>query len=217
MTAVIAAATGGIRWAVAALAAGALLAGCAGTAAGSPGPASGSYEAVDGSITVLSPAERNPAPDVAGTTLDGGRWSLAEHRGQVVVLNVWASWCAPCRAEAPALKSVSEEFAGQGVAFVGLNTRDSDVPALAFERRYAISYPSLVDRDGRLQLLFAGDLNPNAIPSTVVVDRDGRVAARILGRASEATLRSVLTALLDEDRASESAGSTTDSTDAMDD
>lgn len=213
MTADLAAASGGVRWAVVAIAVGALLAGCAGAADGSPGPALGGYEAADGSFTVLSAAERNPAPDVAGTTLDGGRWSLADHRGQVVVLNVWASWCAPCRAEAPALKSVSEEFAGQGVAFVGLNTRDSDVPALAFERRYAISYPSLVDRDGRLQLLFAGDLNPNAIPSTVVVDRDGRVAARILGRASEAALRSVLTALLDEDRANESA----DSTDAMDD
>ncbi len=215
--AVLAAAPVGVRWAVAAIAAGAVLAGCAVSADGSPGATSGGYEAVDGSITVVPAVERKPAPDVAGTTLDGGRWSLAEHRGQVVVLNVWASWCAPCRAEAPALKSVSEEFAGQGVAFVGLNTRDSDVPALAFERKYAISYPSLVDRDGRLQLLFAGDLNPNAIPSTVVVDRDGRVAARILGRASEATLRSVVTALLDEGRTSVSASPATDSSDVMDD
>jgi len=173
------------------------LAACSGaadaTVAGDQG-----FVAGDGTIVVVPADQRVPAPALTGTTLTGEDFDLADHRGQVVVLNVWASWCAPCRAEAPTLAALAGEYAGHDVAFVGLNTRDSDVSARAFVDRYRLGFPSVIDRDGQLQLLFADSLPPQAIPSTLVIDPDGRVAGRVLGRASESTLRAMVDAVLDE-------------------
>ena len=156
------------------------------------------FVAGDGSIIVLDPAQRRPAPAISGATLEGGTYATADHLGEVQVLNVWASWCAPCRAEAPDLVTVAGEYADRGVQFVGLNTRDSQVAAKAFVERFGIAYPNLVDRDGRMQLAFRDTLPPQAIPSTVVLDRQGRVAARILGVASASSLRGVLDTVLEE-------------------
>lgn len=156
------------------------------------------FVAGDGSITLVDEQARVPAPPVEGTTLDGTPFDLAALRGQVVALNVWASWCAPCRAEAPTLERVSRDLADDGAVLIGLNTRDSDEAARAFEERFGITYPSVVDRDGRLQLLFGDSLPPQAIPSTVVIDRQGRVAGRILGKASESDLRGLIEPLLAE-------------------
>ncbi len=179
-----------------------LLAGCAtGTEASTGGdaPTEGSgFVAGDGSIVVLDEAQRTPAPDLVGETLDGETFRLADHLGEVVVLNVWASWCAPCRAEAPVLAQVSGDLADQGVLFVGLDTRDSDASARGFVERFDIPYPNVLDRDGRLQLLFSNSLPPQAIPSTVVIDRQGRVAGRILGKASESTLLALVEPLIAE-------------------
>lgn len=174
-----------------------LLAGCASGATSDAGGERG-FVAGDGSIVLLAPDQRPAAPDVRGTTLDGEPFALADHLGEVVVLNVWASWCAPCRAEAPTLAQLSRDLAPKGATFVGLDTRDSDVAARAFVERFGIDYPSIVDRDGRLQLLFRDSLPPQAIPSTVVIDRQGRVAARLLGRASESSLLGVVEPLLAE-------------------
>ncbi|MFM9136199.1 MAG: TlpA family protein disulfide reductase [bacterium] len=171
------------------------LAACGASSAGQSGTA---FVAGDGSIVVLDPTQRQPAPALAGPTLEGGTWDLADHRGEVVVLNVWASWCAPCRAEAPVLQALWEEFEGQGVQFVGLDTRDAAAPATAFVERYGITYPNLVDTSGQLQLLFGDTLPPQAIPSTLLVDQEGRVAARVLGKVSEAGLRALIDSLLDE-------------------
>lgn len=168
-----------------------LLAGCGSAGAGEQ-PAGSGFVAGDGSITLLDAAQRVPAPEISGTTLDGTPWSLADERGKVVVLNVWASWCAPCRAEAPMLAALSEELAPQGVTFVGLDTRDSDDAARAFVAKQGITYPNVIDRDGQLQLRFGDSLPPQAIPSTIVIDRDGKVAGRILGKASEADLRGLI-------------------------
>jgi thiol-disulfide isomerase/thioredoxin len=162
----------------------------------SPASADAGFVAGDGSIVVLAEADRQPAPDLVGTTLDGAEFRLSDHLGEVVVLNVWASWCAPCRAEAPALKAVAEGYAGQPVQFVGLGTRDSDTSARAFMDRYDLPYPSVIDRDGRLQLLFRDTLPPQAIPSTVIIDAQGRVAARGLGSLSEASLRGLIDPLV---------------------
>lgn len=159
------------------------------------------FVAGDGTITLVDPAVRQPAPTITGTTLDGEPFDLAALRGRVVALNVWASWCAPCRAEAPTLERVSRDLGPQGADIIGLNTRDSDASARAFEERFGITYPSVVDRDGRLQLLFGDSLPPQAIPSTVVVDRQGRVAGRILGKASESDLRGLIEPLLAEGEA----------------
>lgn len=170
-----------------------LLAGCGGS---SEAATDSGFVAGDGSIVVLGEAERQSAPEVVGTTLDGDTFRLSDHRGEVVLLNVWASWCAPCRAEAPGLAALADEYAGRGVQFVGLDTRDSDTAARAFVEKFGIPYPNVIDRDGRLQLLFSDTLPPQAIPSTLVIDRDGRVAGRVLGRASESTIRGLVDPLL---------------------
>lgn len=172
-----------------------LLAGC-GSPSEDASAADSGFVAGDGSIVVLPESQRAPAPDLVGETLDGGTFRLADHRGEVVVLNVWASWCAPCRAEAPGLAALSAEYADTGVQFVGLDTRDSDVSARAFAQRFGITYPNVIDRDGQLQLLFGDSLPPQAIPSTLVIDPQGRVAARALGKVSESSLRAMVEPLL---------------------
>lgn len=172
-----------------------LLSACAG--ADSEGSVSDAgFIAGDGSITAIAASERVDAPSLEGELMSGGTWALAQERGRVVVLNVWASWCAPCRAEAPILQSLWEEYGDDGVSFIGLNTRDSPATANSFEKAYGITYPSVVDSDGRLQLRFSGIAPPQAIPTTLVIDRDGKVAGRILGRASESTLRGLIEPLL---------------------
>jgi thiol-disulfide isomerase/thioredoxin len=164
-------------------------------------PTSGGFVAGDGSIVLLDRADRSAAPAVVGSDFDGRPFRLADHLGTVVVLNVWASWCAPCRAEAPVLEAAWREFGPKGALFVGLDTRDSDAAAQAFIERFGITYPNVVDRDGGIQLLFSDTLPPQAIPSTVFIDKQGQVAARILGRASESDLRGVLEPLLAEQAA----------------
>jgi len=156
------------------------------------------YVSPDGSVTLQDPASRQLAPSITGTTLTGDPWSMQDHRGKIVVFNVWASWCAPCRAEAPILKKISDKYRASGVDFVGLNIRDSTVAAQAFEKTFGITYPSLNDRDGGLVLRFAGSLNPSAIPSTLLVDRQGRIAASILGKVTEAMLTGLIQALQQE-------------------
>ncbi len=148
------------------------------------------YVAGEGLITRLAVAERQQPGEVSGTDLDGEPLSLADHAGQVVVLNVWGSWCPPCRAEAPLLASAARTLAKEGVVFLGINTKDSSPQqGLAFERRYDVPYPSFFDPAGRTLLAFRGTLNPSAIPSTVIIDSEGRVAASILGEIpSEQTL-----------------------------
>ena len=178
------------------------LAGCGddagGATAANPGSESG-FIAGDGTITLLDESQRTIAPTFSGTTLDGDTLDLADARGDVVVLNVWASWCAPCRAEAPILEEVAQSFADDDVQFVGLNTRDSDAAARAFAENAGLTFPSVIDTDGRLQLLFADSLPPQAIPSTLVLDRQGRVAGRILGKVSASNLRGMIEPLLAEE------------------
>ncbi|NEC11344.1 TlpA family protein disulfide reductase [Streptomyces sp. SID8014] len=151
-------------------------------------------------ISKVAKGERKEAPRLRGETLDGGTFDLADHRGKVVVVNVWGSWCAPCRAEAPNLAKVAEDTADQGVQFVGLNTRDFNKgPAVAFEKDYEVEYPSIYDPQGKQILRFPrGSLSPQAIPSTVVIDRDGKIAARTLQAVSEKQLRSMIDPVLAE-------------------
>ena len=162
-----------------------LVGGCsaAGSTTGTQGFVSGS-----GAVSVVDPEEREPAPVVAGTTLTGERLSLADFAGDVVVLNVWGSWCPPCRAEAPELSAAARRLARDGVKFLGIDVRDNPATARAFVAAADIPYPSISDQSGSTLLGFRGTLPPNAIPSTLVVDADGDVAARVLGPVTESTL-----------------------------
>jgi thiol-disulfide isomerase/thioredoxin len=147
------------------------------------------YVAGRGIITTLPVSEREQPGEVAGETIDGVPLSLDDYAGQVVVVNVWGSWCAPCRAEAPMLAEAARDLADQDVAFLGIDSRDpSKSAARAFVRRFDIPYPSIYDQQGRTLLAFRGTLTPNAIPSTVIIDREGRVAASVLGEISRTTL-----------------------------
>lgn len=148
----------------------------------------------DGSALVIDKDERTTVPEIEGETLDGGRLALADLAGDVVVLNLWASWCGPCRAEAPTLQEVYEESRGDGVAFIGLNSKDQEAAARAFEQNFGITYPSLIDESGELQLAFRDSVPASSIPWTLVIDREGRIAARVLG----ATSYSELTDLVDQ-------------------
>lgn len=156
------------------------------------------FVAGDGSVVALPAGERRSAPDLAATDIDGEPVSLADMRGRVVVLNVWASWCAPCRAEAPGLAEVYRGTDRESVEFLGLATRDSQAAAAGFADRYGLDYPHVLDTDGSLQLLFRDTLPPQAIPSTIVIDRQGRVAGRALGEVSPATLRGMVEPLVQE-------------------
>lgn len=141
----------------------------------------------DGGYTRIPPAERTAAPQITGKDLAGKPLSLADHAGKVVVLNVWGSWCPPCRHEAPQL--VKAAAATKGTAqFLGINTRDLDpAQALAFVRSFKINFPNFYDPDGAL-LLELKAIPPKAIPSTLVLDQQGRIAARILGETTATTL-----------------------------
>ncbi len=159
--------------------------GCAQTMGGAEGFVSGS-----GTVTVLPKQQRRAAPPVSGRTLDGGHFSLAGQRGSTVVLNVWGSWCAPCRDEAPDLVKAAQKLrSDDDVKFVGINVREPGVAsAQAFVRHYGVPYPSIYDTDGSQLLGFRDTLPPDAIPSTLVIDPQGRVAARVLGTVDTTTL-----------------------------
>lgn len=181
--------------AAAALSGIALVSGCSADTAGEPVTTGGNdqgYVAGDGQVTVVPAAEREDAPELSGPTLDGGTWSLADQQGKTVVLNVWASWCPPCRAEMPGLQRLSERYADQGVTFAGLDTRDTDAAASAFIENIGVTYPQVVDPDGRLLLAFRDTLPPQAIPSTLIVDDEGRIAARVIGPITEPRLAALL-------------------------
>lgn len=153
----------------------------------------------EGVVEQVAVADRVEMPHFEGSTLDGGYFDSDDHAGKVLVVNVWGSWCPPCREESPGLRRVSEETAARGVQFIGIDVRDNDAAALAFERKYKITYPSIRTADSAAAMLaFSSILPRNAIPSTVIVDREGRVAARVVGKTTYVTLRDLVNDVLAE-------------------
>ena len=133
---------------------------------------------------------RPESPKVAGERLDGGWYDLTRDRGQIVVVNFWGSWCAPCRAEVDDLEAVYQATKGQGVRFLGINIQDGRDKAKAFERG-RVSYPSIFDPASRLALEF--EVPPNTIPATVVLDREGRIAVVIRQAIRQEMLEPIIT------------------------
>ena len=173
------------------LAAMVMLAACARTGADEQSRSAGEvgYPAVARNLTRVPPDQRKELPAVSGPALGTSTTiSTQEYRGKVVVINVWGSWCPPCRKEAPDLQTASLET--KNVAqFVGITSKDYDpAPAEAFVRSFKITYPSIYDPTGKVLLTFAGELPPSAIPSTMIIDRDGRLAVRVLSEVSKITL-----------------------------
>lgn len=165
---------------------------CTGAAADAPQVADQGYISGDGTVATVPADERDRPVRLRGTTLAGGHFDVGDHRGEVVVVNVWGSWCPPCIAEAPDLQRVWEETRAEGVQFVGVDFNDNRAAALAHERRFGVTYPSIEDESGRVLLSLRGSLPPRAVPSTLVLDREGRVAARVLGQVSQSTLRALV-------------------------
>ncbi|WP_030791802.1 TlpA family protein disulfide reductase [Streptomyces sp. NRRL S-920] len=187
------------------LAAGAAVAALTLSACGSGGMSGGSgntnFVAGKDGIATVKKGDRKPNPSLDGETLDGKKLNITkDYKGKIVVINVWGSWCAPCRAEAPNFVKLAKETKSKGVEFVGINTRDPErSPAIQFEKHHEVPYPSLYDPTGKLMLRFPpGSLNPNAIPSTLVVDRDGKIAARAQTPLSEEKLRKMIDPVLAE-------------------
>lgn len=138
-----------------------------------------------------------PAPQLEGERLGGGSLTLETYRGEIVVVNVWASWCGPCRNEQPVLERLSREYAVHGVSFLGVNIKDQEAAALAFQGEFDVTYPSFLDEAGK----HAAALGTRVLPTTYVIDREGRLVLRLLGTVDEALMRKVLDGQLAADEA----------------
>jgi thiol-disulfide isomerase/thioredoxin len=175
-----------------------VLAGCAGTSASGDGQGDDTrFISGDGNVAEYRPADRKSLKDVGGDSLDGKPIKLASLRGKVVVVNFWASWCPPCRGEAPSLQHVYDENKAKGVEFLGVNFKDSKANAQAYERKFKVTFPSLFDANGQVTLAFR-EVPPSAIPSTLVLDRQGRVAARIIGATTYSKLNPLVAKVVSE-------------------
>jgi len=138
------------------------------------------------SAVLIKEPLRKLAPELSGDILGGGKFT--SQVGKVTIVNIWASWCAPCRAEAPTLS----EFAAKNpdLQFIGILTRDNLSSAISFANRFKLTYPTLID-DAVISS-FRGSLSANAIPTTLIIDKNGLVAARISGQVTVSILRDLL-------------------------
>lgn len=157
------------------------------------------YVAGDGSVEEVAPESRGEAVEFESTLFDGTDIAPETFQGEVSVINFWYAACAPCRVEAPDLQEIHEEFESDGVQFFGVNTRDTQPTAEAFERNFGITYPSMEDRTGQVVMAMTDYVHPSAVPTTLVLDREGRVSARVVGIVEPSTLRALIETALDED------------------
>lgn len=146
----------------------------------------------DYGITVVPPAQRVAAPSLQGESLSGEPLSLQDFNGKTVLINVWGSWCVPCREEVDDLRRARQELPRRDVGFLGINIRDDRSAALAFEESNGVTWPSFYDPGGTLLLGFRESLPAAAVPTTYVIDADGRVAARLLNKQTSTTFVDVV-------------------------
>jgi DsbE subfamily thiol:disulfide oxidoreductase len=135
-----------------------------------------------------------PLPALAGATVQGASVSRSDYAGHVLVVNFWATWCAPCEQEQPALQQVSEAYRDRGVDFVGVNYRDDDAAAAAWIDRFHVGYPVILDPSGA----WADDFGFFGLPATYVVDAAGTIRYQINVATDEDQLSGLLDGLLAE-------------------
>ena len=144
-----------------------------------------------------SPREGFLAPDFTLDTLDGNKVTLSELRGKIVVVNIWATWCPPCRAETPALQKSYEQYKDSDVVILGVDLTNQDAVSdvESFVQEFKLTYPILLDRDGRVGNLY----QIKGLPSTFFVNREGIIRTVVVGGPmSEIFIRSKIEALLKE-------------------
>jgi thiol-disulfide isomerase/thioredoxin len=145
---------------------------------------------------VISVAQRKPAGDLRGTLIGGGGYRLSEHRGRVVLVNFWASWCAPCVLESPMLETVYQQLSGSGIDFVGIDIKDEQQAAQSFITDKQMTYPMVYDEPAKTALQLG--IPAGGLPVTVLIDRAGRVAAVYVGPVQQADIQPALRQLAAE-------------------
>jgi cytochrome c biogenesis protein CcmG/thiol:disulfide interchange protein DsbE len=146
---------------------------------------------------IPSPREGFLAPDFTLDQLNGGQIRLADLRGKVLLINLWATWCPPCRAEMPAIQRVYEANRGLGfeVLAVNMTHQDSEQSAAAFVEQHGLTFPVLLDRTGQVGRLYL----MRALPSTFLVDREGVIQQVMIGGPlSEVTIQTAVETILGE-------------------
>lgn len=137
-------------------------------------------------------AQRVPVPNIAMPTIDGGQWNLKDHKGEVVVLNFWATWCEPCRTEVPYLIKLRGELGAKGLTVAGITLDEGTDVVKKFVAEYKVDYPILVPPAGSPWTKL------DNTPTTLVIDREGRLAQKYIGAVPEEQLRRDLEKLLAE-------------------
>lgn len=148
----------------------------------------GRYRFVDATKQgrVIPADTRKPAADVTGSLIDGGAWRLADHKGRVVLINFWATWCAPCVLESPMLERVYQQGTASGVDFVGMDVKDERDAAHSFITDKHMTYPMVYDETAKTALQLG--IPSGGLPVTVLIDRAGRVAAVYIGPVQHADI-----------------------------
>jgi thiol-disulfide isomerase/thioredoxin len=155
------------------------------------------YVAADGSAVLRDPSERGAAIDLTAALLDGSSWKLSDYRGQVLILNSWGPWCAPCRTEVPELQELLNNKVDEGLQVFGFATRTNESAVNAFLSKRDITYPQIADFDSALISQIEGV--PSAtVPGTIFIDKKGRVAGFALGAADISLIRNLTESLLEE-------------------
>ncbi len=129
------------------------------------------------------------------TTLDGVTTTLQGFRGRILVINYWATWCAPCREEIPVFVRLQQEFSGKGVQFIGIAVDQAD-KVLDFSREFSINYPLFIGGIDAVELSRKAGNRAGVLPYTLVLDRSGVIRANLVGELTEARMRGELQALL---------------------